>query len=72
MVKMTEDRIHELEQELKIRTEENAELYSKLCNALKELEETKRRIQIYDEHNKKNFELFNQVSKTAQEMEKKT
>ena len=32
-------KIHELEQELKIRTEDNAELYAKLCNALVQLNE---------------------------------
>ena len=30
-------KIHELEQELKIRIEDNAELYTKLCNALMQL-----------------------------------
>lgn len=32
-------KIHELEQELKIRVEDNAELYTKLCNALNQLNE---------------------------------
>lgn len=32
-------KIHELEQELKIRIEDNAELYTKLCNALNQLNE---------------------------------
>lgn len=32
-------KIHELEQELKIRIEDNAELYAKLCNALVQLNE---------------------------------
>jgi len=31
-------KIHELEQELKIRIEDNAELYTKLCNALMQIE----------------------------------
>ena len=32
-------KIHELEQELKIRIEDNAELYTKLCNVLNQLNE---------------------------------
>lgn len=32
-------KIHELEQELKVRVEDNAELYTKLCNALNQLNE---------------------------------
>lgn len=32
-------KIHELEQELKIRIEDNAELYTNLCNALMQLNE---------------------------------
>lgn len=31
--------LRDMEQELKIRTEQNAELYAKLCNALTQLEE---------------------------------
>ena len=33
------DKIHELEQELQIRTEQNANMYAKLCNALMQLDE---------------------------------
>ena len=36
--------IHELEQELQIRTEQNADLYAKLCNALMQLEEANKAI----------------------------
>ena len=39
--------IHELEQELQIRTEQNAELYAKLCNALMQLEEANKLIKDY-------------------------
>lgn len=38
--------IHELEQELQIRTEQNADLYAKLCNALMQIEEANRIIGI--------------------------
>lgn len=31
--------LRDMEQELKIRTEQNAELYAKLCNALTQIEE---------------------------------
>lgn len=40
-------KIHELEQELKIRIEDNAELYTKLCNALMQIEEANKVIKIY-------------------------
>ena len=36
---MSEDRIHELEQELEIRTNDNADLYARLCNTLMQLDE---------------------------------
>ena len=39
-------KIHELEQELKIRVEDNAELYTKLCNALMQLKEANEVIKI--------------------------
>lgn len=34
-----QERIHELEQEIKIRIDDNASLYAKLCNALNQLNE---------------------------------
>lgn len=40
-------KIHELEQELKIRTEDNAELYAKLCNALVQLNEANEILKVY-------------------------
>ena len=63
--------IHELEQELQIRTEQNADLYAKLCNALTEIEEYKRRLAIMDEQNKRNYDAFNQMCETAKELDEK-
>lgn len=40
-------KIHELEQELKIRIDDNAELYTKLCNALMQIEEANKLIKLY-------------------------
>lgn len=40
-------KIHGLEQELKIRTEDNAELYAKLCNALVQLNEANEILKVY-------------------------
>lgn len=40
-------KIHELEQELKIRIEDNAELYKKLCNALMQLNDANELIKRY-------------------------
>lgn len=50
---MIEDRTHELEQELQIRTEQNADLYAKLCNALMQLEEANDVIKGYADAYKK-------------------
>lgn len=36
---MYEKKIHDLEQELQIRTEQNADLYSKICNAIVQINE---------------------------------
>lgn len=36
---MYEKKIHDLEQELQIRTEQNADLYSKICNAIVQITE---------------------------------
>ena len=44
---MTEDRIRELEQELEIRINDNADIYAKLCNALMQLEEANEVIKKY-------------------------
>ena len=63
--------IHELEQELQIRTEQNADLYAKLCNALMEIEEYKRRLAIMDEQNKRNYDAFNQMCETAKALDEK-
>ena len=40
-------KIHELEQELKIRIDDNAELYTKLCNALVQLNEANEILKVY-------------------------
>ena len=39
--------IRDLKQELQIRTEQNAELYAKLCNALMQIEEANEVIKLY-------------------------
>ena len=44
---MSEDRIYELEQELEIRTNDNADLYARLCNALMQLDEANTIIKEY-------------------------
>lgn len=46
---MIEDRIKELEQELEIRINDNADLYSKLCNALMQLEDANKIMKKYAE-----------------------
>ena len=42
-------KMHNLEQELQIRTEENEKLYGQLCNAQKQIEEAKEVIKLYAE-----------------------
>ena len=63
--------IRDLKQELQIRTEQNADMYAKLCNALTEIEEYKRRLAIMDVQNKRNYDAFNQMCETAKALDEK-
>ena len=66
-----EEKIHELEQELQIRTEQNAELYAKLCDTLLQLNVANTRLRIMDKQNKRNYDAFNKMSETTKELDER-
>ena len=63
--------MRDLQQELEIRIKDNVDLYAKLCNALIEIEEYKRRLAIMDAQNKRNHDAFNQMCETAKALDEK-